>query len=210
MTSSLANGTCASCAAPSASLDYCDGCGAALTLPAAQDVRGPEVHTTSCPGCTAVGAPGDSFCEVCGLDFESGDVPSEPEGSTGWSVVIAADRNFFDSNSVEALDGLRFPEDLQPREVALRGDEMVVGRGRTNGSSPDIDLEGDPGVSRQHAILRRQPDGSWDLIDRGSANGIWVNGSDAPAEPGSPICLQAGDCFRLGAFHVLRISRGGR
>ena len=202
--------TCASCQSESATVDYCDGCGAALgSRRPAPTHPAPEIHTTSCPSCTAVRAPGDAFCEVCGVDFESGELPAEPPEATDWTVVIEADRAFFDSNAVEAAVGLTF-QDRPPREVALRGDEIVVGRrSETRGSLPDLDLSGDPGVSRRHAILRRQPDGSWDLIDDGSANGTWVNDATEPVTPGGVISLHDGDCIRLGAFHVLRI-RGGR
>lgn len=46
------------------------------------------------------------------------------------------------------------------------------------GREPDNDimLSGDLGVSRHHAELRRNPDGSFEIIDLGTHNGTYVNG----------------------------------
>ena len=46
--------------------------------------------------------------------------------------------------------------------------------GRT--ADNDIALTGNLDVSRYHAELRRNPDGSFEIIDRGSHNGTFVNG----------------------------------
>lgn len=40
----------------------------------------------------------------------------------------------------------------------------------------DIALTGDLDVSRHHAELRRNPDGSFEVIDLGTDNGTYVNG----------------------------------
>ena len=47
-----------------------------------------------------------------------------------------------------------------------------------SGGSPDNDivLTGDLDVSRYHAELRRNPDGSFEIIDLGSHGGTFVNG----------------------------------
>jgi ketosteroid isomerase-like protein len=45
------------------------------------------------------------------------------------------------------------------------------------GRTPDNDIVlGDLGVSRQHAELHRNPDGSYEIIDMGSHGGTFVNG----------------------------------
>ena len=46
------------------------------------------------------------------------------------------------------------------------------------GLNPEIDLSSPPidvGVSHQHAVLMRQPDGSWAIVDPGSTNGVFLN-----------------------------------
>jgi pSer/pThr/pTyr-binding forkhead associated (FHA) protein len=46
------------------------------------------------------------------------------------------------------------------------------------GRHPDNDIViADPGVSRQHAELRRSPDGGYSITDLGSHNGTHVNGT---------------------------------
>jgi len=73
---------------------------------------------------------------------------------------------------------------------------------------PEIDLTGpptDPGVSRQHAVLKVQPDGSWSVFDDGSPNGLQVNGRDVPS--GSAVQLRDGDRIHLGAWTMITIVR---
>jgi pSer/pThr/pTyr-binding forkhead associated (FHA) protein len=74
---------------------------------------------------------------------------------------------------------------------------------------PEIDLAGppaDPGISRLHAVLIPAPDGSWSLLDSGSANGTLVNGREITR--GALIPLRAGDRINLGAWTVLTIHCG--
>ena len=207
--------TCATCGADSGTADYCDRCGAMLRpseVPPPADR--PAAAALTCGSCKAPRSPADAFCEVCGLDFTSGELPvpvTEPAAapggaSTGWTVVIDADRGFFDANAAEVAGDLTFPENLPPREVQLTREEIVLGRGSgTRGTVAHIDLSGDPAVSRRHAILRREPDGSWTLTDEGSANGTWVNDATAPVAPGVQVRLDDGDRLRLGAFSMLRL-----
>ena len=61
---------------------------------------------------------------------------------------------------------------------AARPDAMVVPGSCTIGRSPDCDLVlDDLMVSRQHARLHREHDGTWVLEDLHSANGTFVNGN---------------------------------
>ena len=209
---------CPTCGADSGTADYCDRCGAALrpsdASPAADR---PPAAALTCRHCTAPRSPADAFCEVCGIDFTSGELPvpvDDPQAATdgaptGWTVVIDADRSFFDANAMVA-GGLSFPESQPTREVQLRGEEVVLGRGKgPRGRVADIDLSEDPAVSRRHAILRRQPDGTWTLIDEGSANGTWVNDATSPVAPGAQVHLGDGDWVRLGAFSMLRLRLDG-
>lgn len=209
--------TCASCGAGSGTADYCDRCGAMLQASEASEALvadGPAATALTCRHCTAPRSPADAFCEGCGIDFTSGELPvpvADPPAAadgtpTGWSVVIDADRAFFDANAIEVAGGLTFPEALAPREVQLGAEEIVLGRGSgTRGAVAGIDLSGDPAVSRRHAVLRREPGGSWTLIDEGSANGTWVNDASVPVAPGAQVPLDDGDCVRLGAFSMLRL-----
>ena len=220
---------CPHCGADSTTADYCDGCGGSLdpTRPAAPAAATavapvPTPPAVVCAGCGSGRAPGDAFCELCGLDFTTGepapapveltaDPGTQPAGAASdWTAVVEADRAVFDANA-EASPDLTFPTGLAKREVPLTGDEISVGRrNEAKGFFPQIDLSSpvpDPAVSRHHAVLRRRPDGTWALVDQGSANGTWVNDAAAPLMPGAATPLQDGDRVRLGAFTVLRMRR---
>ena len=212
----VATTTCPSCGASSATADYCDSCGASLAaiaaMPVGAQVAGaPAVQT--CPNCDAARSAEDTFCESCGLDFATGQMPVEtpapaPSAAapSGWTAVVTADQLFFDTNQVLDRSGARpaFPAGLSPREVPLSGDEVVIGRrSEAKGFFPAVDLsEGaaDPGVSRRHAVLRRQADGTWALIDEMSTNGTFLNGADKPLDNGVAIAVHDGDFVCLGAF----------
>ena len=59
-----------------------------------------------------------------------------------------------------------------------------------SGIDPEIDLSvppADPGVSRLHAVLLKAPDGTWSVIDPGSANGTVVNGTEIPHGQAVPL-----------------------
>jgi pSer/pThr/pTyr-binding forkhead associated (FHA) protein len=92
------------------------------------------------------------------------------------------------------------PEAAQPRLVVesenLRGLELritktpiVVGRTR---DTADLVID-HKSISKEHARLTRQTDGTWQVLDLGSANGIKVNG-----EPFAKCALQSGDKLELG------------
>jgi hypothetical protein len=70
---------------PSSTEDYCDVCGAAIAAaPAAVTEPEPAAAPTAaaaanaCANCGAARDAGDAFCEVCGLDFATGELPQPP------------------------------------------------------------------------------------------------------------------------------------
>ena len=98
---------------------------------------------------------------------------------------MTADRDYFDA--VVAANGpdaatLEFPGYCPERRFRLSGAEMRIGRRSVSrGLQPEIDLTGPPadtGVSHLHAVLLAQPDGSWAIVDPGSANGTKLNEQD--------------------------------
>ena len=58
----------------------------------------------------------------------------------------------------------------------------------------------------QAAELRRAPDGTWSVVDPGSANGTLVNGDEIPA--GEAVRLRDGDVIHLGAWTALTVTSG--
>ena len=82
---------------------------------------------------------------------------------------------------------------LAGRRLPLRG-EVTVGRADT-----DLELN-DAEVSRAHAVLRAQPDGTVEVDDLGSTNGTYID--DVPVT--GPALLGPGQQLRIGST-VLRL-----
>ncbi|MGI8807310.1 MAG: FHA domain-containing protein [Acidimicrobiales bacterium] len=222
----MATTTCPSCGAASTTSDYCDTCGAALAAPtptAAASAGAPSATAAGavCANCGAAQAADDAFCEGCGLDFATGQMPVAPapapvdDGAvpSGWMAVVEADRAFFDTNEAEGPTSITFPDGAGAREVPLTGDEVWIGRrSEAKGFFPAIDLGApltDPGVSHRHAVLRRQGDGSWALVDEMSTNGTWLNGGETPLPHGVLTALHDGDRINVGSFTSITIVHQG-
>jgi len=71
---------------------------------------------------------------------------------------------------------------------------ITVGRGNAN----DLVLN-DPSVSRFHAVVKQSPEGAVVIADRGSTNGVMVNGTRIAAE----VELHKGDRARIGAYELV-------
>jgi hypothetical protein len=139
--------------------------------------------------------------------------PVRPAVDAEWTAVVTADRAYYDA--VQAAGGpdaagIAFPAYCPQRRFRLAGSEMRIGRhSASSGIEPEIDLSvppADPGISRLHAVLLKAPDGTWSVVDPGSANGTELNGSEIP--PGQPVPLRDGDRIHLGAWTELRVVRG--
>jgi pSer/pThr/pTyr-binding forkhead associated (FHA) protein len=87
---------------------------------------------------------------------------------------------------------------------------MRIGRRSVSqGLEPEIDLTGppaDPGVSRLHAVLIAEQGGGWAILDPGSENGTFVNGSEIAT--GARVPLHDGDRIHIGAWTLITISAG--
>jgi pSer/pThr/pTyr-binding forkhead associated (FHA) protein len=139
--------------------------------------------------------------------------PADPDPGDGgqvWTAVVTADRGYYDSVVAAAApdaDPIEFPAYCQERQFRLTGTEMRIGRRSVSrGLEPEIDLTGPPvdtAVSHLHAVLLAGPDGSWAVLDPGSANGTQVNGADLP--PGQRVPLHDGDQIRIGGWTLLTI-----
>ena len=76
---------------------------------------------------------------------------------------------------------------MDDRRYVLDGPIAVLGRSR----EADCVIA-DPNVSRQHAELRRQSTGDWQVVDLGSTNGVKVNGrqvDSARLSPGDEVTI---------------------
>jgi hypothetical protein len=139
--------------------------------------------------------------------------PATPANGAGWTVVVTADRAYYDSvHDAGGPDAaaIEFPAYCPERRFRLAGTEVRVGRrSESRGLHPEIDLTGppaDPGVSRLHVVLVGTPDGTWSVLDPGSANGTLVNGDEIRA--GETVPLRDGDVIHLGAWTALTVTSG--
>jgi FHA domain len=213
----------------STSTDFCDVCGLAMgpsgSVPVATVVTAPVLPAETCPEC---GEPRTGrFCEGCSYDFVAGAsrtpvaTPSAPPVTTPppsvpgpdmWSVVVSADRDYFDAVlKQEGPDAaaIVFPAYCPDRHFPLTGEQIRVGRlSRSRGMVPEIDLTGppqDPGVSHLHAVLLPQPDGGWAVVDPGSTNGTTVNDDIEPIRNDVAVPVRDGDRIHVGAWTTITV-----
>jgi hypothetical protein len=198
----------------SATHDYCDQCGRPVVVPGAADIEEPDPSLVTqvrrlpppsepCPACHTARHADDQYCEECGYDFEAA-TPVE----WLWRVTVSADRARFDALRP---DDLVFPVDAPTLTVMLDEASVTVGRrSPARGIEPDIGLGGrydDPGVSRRHLRFDRTADGSYAVVDCGSANGTTVNDLLERIAPDTPVTLEHGDRVHLGAWTTITIER---
>jgi hypothetical protein len=207
-------GACPRCGVARAG-QFCESCGYDFSV-AGPDTLDPVVYR-SAPPLTGplpplLAARGPRPVPQSG-PTQSGPVPPGPAAGAEWSALVTADRAYYDA--VQAAGGpdaasVAFPAYFPQRHFRLAGPEVRIGRhSASSGINPEIDLSvppADPGVSRLHAVLLRGPDGTWSVVDPGSANGTAVNGSEIPY--GQAVPLQDGDRIHLGAWTELRVIRG--
>jgi hypothetical protein len=156
--------------------------------------------TTNCPSCGDANPESNLFCESCGLDFVTGQMPAppvvapppagiDPSGNPaadptlspvdpidpgtdlGWAITISVDTDWF---AVKG-EGIGTPPNRPDRVQDLRHSPLVVGRTRSSGKSPGIVVDDDHGISRRHAELTHDPSSNaWTVTDLGSTNGTYV------------------------------------
>jgi hypothetical protein len=205
----------------SATTDYCDQCGAPIAPPAATVMAPPPGQATEvlpvieeeadtspaarrepCPACGAPRSGDDRYCEDCGHDFTA------PRGAgTQWEAIATVDRRQFER---QATEGLSLPAEGAERRFLLNAPQMRIGRRRERPGEPvpEIDLGGppeDPGISRMHAVLERQDDGTYRVRDLGSTNGTTLNDDPRPIATDHPVALAHGDRIRLGAWTTITL-----
>jgi hypothetical protein len=196
--------------------EYCDVCGTQMSGSAAPQPSQPQSQAPAggaaepCPICQT--PRGGQFCEVCGHDFSGSGIPLPVTGAR-WEVVTAADRAYYEKVIAEGGPDaavMAFPPYCPERSFGLVGEQVRIGRrSKARNLAPEIDLTGppeDPGVSHLHAVLLAQPDGSWTLVDPGSANGTQVNGRTVQINV--PVRVGPGDRIHLGAWTVITIREG--
>jgi hypothetical protein len=223
---------CPKCGDASTDPEYCSECGAPIaaapiTSPPPAPAPPPPADASICADC-AQPRPGPlaRYCDNCRYDFVAGqsfsatpppappppDVAPEPAAtppadpppasappvpvSLRWDLIAAVDPS------------LRKPEDPEPTDLRERifpldlGDCLIGRRSDKEDIHPEIPI-GDPGISRRHARLIRQPDGGIALLDLGSMNGTRLNGKGV--EPNILTPIGATDQVTLGCWTRLTL-----
>ncbi len=146
------------------------------------------------------------FCEQCSHFYS---VAASPEPSS-WCAFIAPDRDYFEAGPAD-IEQFTFPASSPARHIPLIGASVRVGRrSASRGTIPEIDLAdppADPGVSREHARLVGQPDGTWAVIDEASTNGTYLNGSRQRLPAHQLVPLSHGDRVHLGVWTTITLRR---
>jgi hypothetical protein len=200
----------------SATDDFCDVCGTPIepgtsaALDPAPTVRSeptpapapvparpvaPAVGTpTTCPNCQASNAADALFCEDCGYDFATGQLPPPPEHIDPVSGRLTPSAPTPSPTSSLTLDGPTWvaevwvdpdwfsyqqaagtcPTSGVPTVVQLRGGVQLIGRrSRSRNINPEVDCSGDGAISHRHAELSLTGE-RWSVRDLGSTNGTFV------------------------------------
>jgi hypothetical protein len=141
-----------------------------------------------CPNCGEHNLSDALFCEVCGYDFTTGQLPSPsspapaatpnaPDPGAEWVAELWVDPDWFAAQEAAgtcATSGA-------PTVIPLRGTTALIGRRSTRRNiSPQIDCSADGSVSHEHAELTLDHD-RWYVEDLGSTNGTYVG------TPGDPL-----------------------
>jgi hypothetical protein len=225
----------------SADPEWCDTCGARLGAPAAAappasnlppPTSAPSAapagaEPVTCPHCGASNTPDALFCEECGYDFTTGQAPEPPPVAwaptpaatvggpvpSGWIVVVEVDPKWYELKGELADQPCPQPSSST---VPLALPTVHIGRSsQSRGIHPEIAIDADTAVSRQHAQLVAV-DGAYTAVDLGSTNGTFVvkAGSEpdadiTPIDPGVPVALADGDRIYLGAWSRLTVRDTG-
>jgi hypothetical protein len=158
----------------------------------------------SCPNCQVENVADALFCEACGYDFTTGQLPPEQPGDPStlppaaaspaslgpvdWVAEIWIDPDFFAAQQAAGI----CPTGGAPTVVPLHGTEAVIGRRSKSGTAVDIDCPGDTATSHHHAQLTLDHD-RWYLEDLGSTNGTFVGTPTSMP----PTALTAGERHEL-------------
>ena len=211
----------------SSTADFCDVCGApiapAAAAPAAPpppasslslpDPAPPVATPLVCPSCATENPADALFCEACGYDFTTGQLPVPPpppstEPGPEWIAELWIDPDWFTHQ--QAPGGP--PTSGAPATVPLRASTIAIGRRSASRQLyPEIDCSGDGAVSHRHAQLILDHD-RWYVEDLGSTNGTFVGSPgqplpDTPVEPHQRRELEDDERVYVGAWSRFMVRR---
>ncbi len=210
---------CDTCGAPMAGSSAASAAAATPATPPASmantDPSGPAIAPVSCPHCGSMNAADNLFCESCGYDFTTGQVPEPVAGSTvaapepscasgssdpaadpaggqtpmttapGWVVIVEVDPVW---HAIKGELADRPLPDPSTSTVPLFQHVSLIGRtSQSRGLRPEVALDTDTAVSRRHAQLLVEGD-KLSVVDLSSTNGTYViDQGQVPTEDAIPL-----------------------
>ena len=212
------------------------------------------MDSVACPHCSAPNLSDALFCEDCGYDFTTGQAPDPvptgtvpvtgsttapsstgsagpagdspglavAAGPAGWIVIVEIDPTWFQLKGTLADQPCPQPSSSTiPLALAV----VRIGRSsQSRGIHPEIAMDSDTAVSRQHAqLIAVSANGdttaahdAFAAVDLGSTNGTFVvkagaepNADIQPIDPGVATVLADGDRVYIGAWSRLTIRHTG-
>ncbi len=155
----------------------------------------------TCPSCGSAVNPGDIICPTCLANLTRAVTTvtgarraPEPTASAAPAAPAApasATRRELAAHSLR----LRFGTPDSGAVTVARGDSLVLGRDPVASPASSL-LTPFDNVSRRHALVGVNADGTAWIEDLGSTNGTYVNGRPVP--PKTRARLRDGDQLRLG------------
>jgi hypothetical protein len=187
--------------------DFCDVCGEPINPPASSTppkpstpapaptsslnldppaTAAPAAPPQECPHCGDQNPADALFCERCGYDFTTGQLPApaEPPPGADWVAELWIDPDWFKAQEASG----KCATSGAPTVIALPGTKALIGRAsRSRNIAPQIDCSSDGSVSHTHAELTLDH-GRWYVEDVGSTNGTFVGmpGDPLPTTPLNP------------------------
>jgi hypothetical protein len=213
--------------------DFCDVCGAPIPAGSAAapdpvqpapapapasslNLDPPKAAPLPCPNCGEENLPDALFCETCGYDFTTGQLPAATPTAAAaaaatpadWVAEVWIDPDWFVAQEAEGT----CPTSGPPTVIPLPGTRALIGRvSKSRNVSPQIDCSADGSVSHRHAELTLDHD-RWFIEDLGSTNGTYV-GTAGDALPTTPVPpherreLADGERIYLGAWCRIMVRR---
>lgn len=220
---------CPDCGTPREPPDsrFCEACGYDWVLgssrPESADTHNRSAAAASTPAASSAPAQSSSGGEqpasasprtaspAGANDRASSDMAGQQTPSA-WVAVITADRAYYDRVIAQEgpdADSIVFPPYAPERRIALTVPDVRIGRHSSSRDlTPEIDLREPPpdnGVSHLHAVLLRDDDGRWSVVDLDSTNGTTVNDSTEPLTPNVKRPLQDGDRIHVGSWTTITL-----
>lgn len=164
----------------------------------------------SCPVCTKMNPENADVCQHCGAILDTLQQPNK----TTVPLQNAAQALKDSEVQLGKLESGLTPRtgiavymmgDSEPIAL-LQGDEIVLGRQTSEGTSNIFDLSPfgafEMGVSRQHVLIRKLK-GGYEIIDLNSTNGTWLN--DSQLVPNRPYPVQSEIQLRIGKMALFLV-----